>query len=235
MEYQDITNGALILYYGGTSPAQVTVSGLKGLTPYTLKRSVQEIKELRSDASRKKTGGVSLGSMLYNGNFVVGDPGQDALKALMLANTSFQHARLYLDDNNFIACDLANDPDVNGWQVADHSPGGADVDNPVLPFNGEIVLNGLPATFSVHYTASMAITKGTGTTEDTITDAADGLVAAGFVPGMTIICEGDGCGANDLLQFLIKTAADGVLTLESIGYTTAITPDASFTVHGGRL
>lgn len=242
ISYQDISDGAIVLG-NTTGVTRAVVKGIKSVTLPTLERSVTEVKELRNDFSRKFAGGASMGSLIYAGNFVLGDTlGQDELKARLRSKESFVDGRVYLNFVNsdplasdFIAPDLANDPAPNGWQVVKHSPGAADVDNAIIPFDGEIVMNGQPAFFNVHHTASMTITKGTAQTEDTVLDGASGFVTAGFVAGMTLMFEGVNSGANEDHQYLIKTVAAGTLTLTTIGSTTAITPAASFTVHGGLL
>lgn len=233
VSYADITEGAIIIAYGQHGPGTL-VRGIKGITIPSLERSVQEIKELRNDASRSKTGGVRLGTIQYDGNYVVGDPGQDALKAYLRANTSFFDARIYLNVADFLACDMGNDPDVNGWQVSKHSPGKGDVDNPIIPFSGEMVMNGLPALFFIHKTASMGITKTSPCTITCVTQGND-FAADGFVAGMTVIIEGANATGFDGDQFIIKTVAAATLTMEENNTDiTALTP-ASFTLHGGRL
>lgn len=244
VSYQDVADAALVLQHGteASHASRAVVKGLSKVSPYSLERSVIEVAEFRNDASRQFAGGAKILPMSVGGNFVKGDTlGQTQLKKYYKDKTSFTDARLYLDagtvleyDATFIAPDLANDPSPNGWQVSKVQVGEADM-NSVVPVTFELLMNGQPAIFDTHYKASMAITKGTGSTEDTITDAATGFVTAGFVAGQTIILENTLAGANENLQFLIKAVAAGILTLTSIGSTTAVTPAAIFIIHGGRL
>jgi len=231
VSYQTAGSMALILDYA-TNPTSV-VKGLNKLGIPGMERSVVEVQEFRNDLSRQFVAGGKLGRITFSGNYVTGDTnGQDALKAAYLAKTSLQAARVYINTTDFITCDLANDPSPNGWQVSKYAPGEADI-NGVIPFSGELVLNGRPATFTVHKTATtIGFTKGSGAVKDTITDSGNGFVTAGFLAGQTIIV--DGSTSNDG-QYLIYSVEAGTITLTSIGSLTTEIAGDDVVLDGGTL
>lgn len=227
ISYEVGADMALVLKYGDAN--QAVVKGLNSMGLPTLERSVIEVEEFRHDFSRQFAGGGKQGSLTFSGNFVLGDTyGQDQLKAYLQANTKFTDGRAYINTTDFMTVDLANDT-VSAWQVSSHSPGNADK-NGVIPFSGEILMNGSVAIFTAHITATtIAIVD---SNPDTITDSASGFVTAGFEAGQTIIVSGS---ASSDGQYLIETVAAGTLTVRSTDALTAETAGSSITIDGGRL
>ena len=66
---------------------------------------------------------------------------------------------------------------------------------------------------------------------DTITDSGNGLITAGFIPGMHILPSGT---ANNNTVYTIETVAAGIITLKSTDTVTAESAGSSFTLTGYR-
>jgi hypothetical protein len=234
IQYQTAADMAIILKYGTADEA--VVAGLNTLHIPGLERGIVQVQEFRNDFDRKFAGGASTTAITYGGNLVTGDTkGQEQLKEYCKNNTKFTDCRIYLNyetsnlDSDFVTVDLAND-ESTAFQVTKHMPGEADV-NGVIPFSGEMVLNGQYAGFIVHKTAAFALVAGNGTDiASTITDSGNGFVSAGFAAGQTLIIEGS--TANDG-QYIITQVAVGTITL-GIGDLTAQSSGTAFTLHGGK-
>lgn len=232
VQYQTAADMAIILGYGGADES--VVAGLNNLQIPGLERSTVQVQEFRNSFDRKFAGGASTTPITYSGNLVTGDTdGQTALLNYCKANTKFTDCRLYLNyitsnlDSDFVTVDTANDTS-SAFQVTKHSPGAADV-NGVIPFSGEMVLNGRYALFDTHYTASTI--AAVDSNPDTFTDSASGFVTAGFIAGQTIIVEsGD---ANDGVQAIIATVVAGTITLTAAGSLTAVAAGSAVTIHAG--
>jgi len=226
VSYQLGRDAAIVLKYGGVD--QAVVKGLNKLGLPGLERSVVEIEEFRNDLSRQFAGGGKLGVLTYSGNLVTGDTkGQDQLKTYWLSGEKITDCRAYLNLVDFLTVDLANDS-LSAFQVTKVSPGEADK-NGVFPYTGEMCLNGRPAIFTAHQTATnIAIVAGSSAA-DTITGT--GFVDAGFEAGQTLIIEGS---AADDGQYLIASVTATLITLTT-DTVTGETAGSSITLHGGRL
>lgn len=230
--YQLGVDSAVVLKCGTAD--QSVVKGLNKLGLPSLMREVIKISEFRTDFAVEFTGEGSHGRITFGGNMVIGDTkGQDQLKKYLLANTKISDARCYLDLVNFIAPDLANDPQ-SGWQVSKHEPGEGQK-NGTFPYSGEFVLNGRYCYFTNHLvedaTPTIAFVADTGTGA-TITDSTSRFVTAGFKAGDTMIIEGS--TTNDK-QVLIKTVAAGVITLAAGSTLVAGTAVEGTTLHSGTI
>lgn len=228
VSYQLGVDTAIVLKYGDAD--QAVIKGLNSLGLPELMREVIKISEFRTDFAVEFTGEGSHGRITYSGNMVLGDTnGQDQLKDYIRNNTKFNDARLYLDLVNFMAPDLANDPDNAGFQVSKHAPGQAQK-NGTYPFSGEMVVNGLYCYYSAHLvdgaTPTMAFTA------DTVTDSDSGFVTAGFLAGQTLIVEGS--TSNDG-SYLIESVAAGVLSLANSPGLTLEPAIENTALHGGKL
>lgn len=234
VSYQEGADAALVLLVGSANEA--VVKGLNKISGCSLERGIIEIEEFRNDISRKFTGGGKLGSITYAGSAVLGDTyGQDQLKYYWINRTKFSDARIYFNYEHFLTPDLAQDS-LAAFQVAKVNVGQADK-NGVFPYDGELVLNGRPATFWIHKsdaaTPTLKFVQGSSS-DDTITDSASGFVTAGFIAGMSIIIDGN--PTNKGKYAVIKTVAAGVLTLDGEGLIDDDATGSALTViHGGKL
>lgn len=227
ISYEIGSDQAIILKYG--SADQAVVKGLNSMGLPGLERSVIEVEEFRNDFSRQFAGGGKMGTLRFSGNLVFGDTkGQDQLKAYFKANTKFTDGRAYVNLNDFMTVDLANDS-VSAWQVTKYDPGDADK-NSVIPLSGEIVMNGLVAIFTIHKTADTIAFADSN--PDTVTDSANGFVTAGFEAGQTLIVEGSSSNNG---QYLIESVTAGALTLRSTDTLSVEAAGSDITLHGGRL
>lgn len=213
------------------------IKGINKLGLPAMSRATAIAQEFRTDFDIEFTTSGKWGQVKYSGNLVKGDTkGQDQLKAYLVANEEFNDARIYINDDDFQACDLANDPD-SCFQVIDHTPGEVGKEG-LFPISGTWTVGGRLAWFLVHMTDVAAPTLAfvaavtPGTTSATITDSASGFVTAGFVAGQTLIVEGS--TSNDG-QYTILTVAAGTLTLKVGDVLSAEASIAGCTLHGGQL
>lgn len=229
ISYQLGVDSAIVLKYGDAD--QSVVKGLNRLGLPSLMREVIKVSEFRTDFAVEFTGEGSHGRITYGGNMVLGDTkGQDQLKQYLKNNTKFTDPRLYLDLVNFIAPDLANDPDNAGFQVSKCEPGEGQK-NGTYPYSGEMVVNGLYCYFTAHIEdgATPTMTFPIGGT--TITDSDSGFVTAGFEVGQTLIIEGS--TSNDG-QYLITAVAAGTITCADASFTVEAAIEGT-ALHGGKL
>lgn len=230
VSYQLAVDAAIVLKYGDAD--QSVVSGLNQLGLPELMRESVKISQFRTDFAVEFTGEGSHGRITYGGDMVLGDTnGQDQLKQYIKDNTKFTDCRVYLNLEDFVAPDLANDANA-AFQVSKHSPGEANK-NGTFPFSGEMLLNGLYCYFVAHIeddaTPTMAFVDGTPAT---ITDSGSGFVTAGFLAGQTLIVEGS--TSNDG-QYLIDTVVAGTITLATGETLTAEAAIDGTALHGGKL
>lgn len=222
-------DAALVLKYGTAN--QAVVKGLNKMTIPGLERAIITVSEFRRDFSYKLTGEGSYGDFGVGGNMILGDSkGQDQLSAYIKANEGFSDARLYMNTEDFIACDLANDP-TSVMKVSKVTPGQTDK-NGVFSLDVGMVMSGDYCKFVAHMTADTLAFVISG---NKITDSGSGFVTAGFEVGQTLIVEGT--VSNDG-QYLITAVAAGELTLDATagsGTVAAETAGTDFTLHAGRL
>lgn len=225
--FQLAVDAALVLKAGSVD--QAVVKGLNKIGLPGLTRDVITASEFRRDFDIEFTTTGKLGRITYSGNMLTGDTaGQDVLKQYLKKNEKFNDARVYIDYDNFLAPDLANDPNAV-WQVSKHSPGEADK-NGIFSLSGEMTCGGLFAMFVKHLVGDGIAFVAAG---NKITDADAGFVTAGFAAGQTLIVEGS--AGNDG-QYLIKTVAAGEITLDSaVKVVVDGIAGAEITLAGGTL
>lgn len=233
--YQKGVDSAVVLKCG--SADESVVKGLNKLGLPDLMRDVVSASEFRSDFDVEFTTSGKYGRITYGGNMVLGDTkGQDQLKQYLKDNTKFTDTRFYLDMDDFMTCDLANDSNA-GFQVVKAAGQNADKAG-LYSYEGEMVCCGQIAYFTKHMTdvatPTMAFVAAVtpGVTSATITDSGSGFVTAGFAAGMTLIVEGS--TSNDG-QYTILTVAAGTITLKVGDVLVAEASIAGCTLHGGKL
>ena len=215
---------------GGTEDAYV--GGLNKLKPYGITNQVNDVNVFRCGITAKYVSVGDLGVITYGGNDLGDDNGQSIIKGYCLSKEKVNDVRFYKNSTDFFMPDLGNDPEST-VQFAKHDVGEADV-NGIYEFTGEAVLNGAPATFTIHKTAdTMAITPDAG--GDTIDDAAATFVTDGFEIGQTIILEGVTATADDYTQHLITAVTEIQIVTDSLDSLIAQLTGAEFTIHGGRF
>ncbi len=213
------------------------IKGLNKLTLPGLMRNTQTASEFRTDFDIEFTTSGKWDQVKYAGNLVKGDTkGQDQLKQYLIGNTKFSDARLYLNMDDFVGCDLANDANAC-FQVISHTPGETGKDG-LIPISGAWTVGGRLAWFLTHMTDVATPTLNfvaavtPGATSATITDSGNGFVTAGFVAGQTLIVEGS--TSNDG-QYTILTVAAGTITLAVGDALTSESAIEGTTLHGGKL
>jgi len=178
-DYLTAEDMAIILQYGSVS--QGTVAGLDNIGLPGVSREIVTVKVFREYISRQFATGGTLGDITFSGTYNKQDTnGYDQLFTYFIANTKFTDCRVYLNYNDFLTVDYANDTGA-AFQVAELNKDTAD-SNGVIPHNGKLILNGLPAIFIAHSEtlsssvttpvngADLAFVMGSGTA-DTITDS----------------------------------------------------------------
>ena len=210
---------ALYLKYGTAD--QGVVLGLKSMTMPGLTRSIITVEEFRNAFARQFAGGGSRGVLGYSGNAVLQDiTGQDQLRAYLKANTKFTDARAYFNLDDFLMCDIANDT-VSGMQVTKCDFGSADK-NGVIPYDGEIVMNGDYAIFTEHYIGAGYTLTASGTVGGT----GIGLEATGITVGDALILEGCTTSGDDGM-YIVSVVTDDLLTVtDSAGDAVAFAVEA---------
>ena len=234
-------NMAIILQYGGVNQGEV--AGLDNIGLPGVSRAIVEVKVFREYISRQFTTGGKMGNITFSGTYTEQDTnGYDQLFTYFTANTKFTDTRVYLNYEDFITVDIANDTDA-AFQVAELNKDAAD-SNQVIRHNGIIVLNGLFAVFFGHTEvmsstvltpvngADLHFVKGSGTV-DTITDDNSSFLTDGFVDGQSLLIEGS--TSNDAVLTTITTAEAGTLILASEGSLTTEDGVAETILHGGKL
>ncbi len=224
-EYKLGTDVAVVLKCGTADEA--VIKGLNKLGLPELMREVISIQEFRTDFDIEFTTAGKYGRVTFGGNLVLGDTkGQDQLKQYLIENAKITDCRFYLDLENFVTVDLANDPEAC-FQVVRVTPGQADKSG-TFPLDCEMVCGGRFAYFVRHLTADTIAFVATG---NKITDSASGLVDAGFEAGQTLIVEGS--ASNDG-QYLIESVTAGEIVLSG-GTITDEAAGNSISLHGGTL
>jgi len=234
-------NMALILKYGDADEGEV--AGLDNIGLPGVSRAIVEVKVFREYISRQYATGGKMGNITFSGTYTEQDTnGYDQLFTYFIANTKFTDTRVYMNYEDFLTVDIAQDADA-AFQVAELNKDAAD-SNDVIRHNGVIVLNGLFAVFFAHTeTMSSTVTTpvlgealhfvmGSGTV-DTITDDDSAFVTDGFVDGQSLLIEGS--TSNDAVLTTITTVAAGTLTLASEGSLTTEDGLAATILHGGKL
>lgn len=218
-------------HLGDKAKAAIGTTRIKGLNSLTIpgiERNTVDVVEFGQDFDFTVPTSAKWTEGSIAGNYVRGDTtGQKALRTKLFANEGLDDLRLYENEEDFWAPDLANNSNsvvyIKGIPAMEVAKSG------VVPYSATLLVQGLIALFDAH------ITGGTlAFTTSTITDSGDGLVDAGFAEGQTVII--DGSTSNDAVSCLITAVADGVLTISVMSGTMAAETALTTTVvHGGSL
>lgn len=221
-------DSALVLKVG--SADESVVKGLNKLGLPELLREVVSVSEFRTEIDIEFVTSAKYGRITYGGSLVLGDTkGQDQLKQYWLNKTKITDCRFYLDNDNFLTCDLANDPDA-GFQVV--KVGGSESDKSgTYSYDGEMLCAGLVALFVAHQIDGAAPTMTFPAGGTTIEDTGNGFLTAGFAVGQTLIIEG--ATSNDG-QELITAVDAGTITCAAASFTTEASVE-DMALHGGVL
>ena len=230
---------AIVVEFG--LAGQSVVKGLDNIGLPGLSREIATVKEFREAISRQFTTGATLGNINFSGTYVKQDfAGYNKLVEYFIANTKVTTMRVYLNKNDFLAVDIANDAS-SAMQVSELMKPDAD-SNGVIPMSGIIVLNGRPATFFAHNQdfdgvlgANCSCVAGSGT-EDTIVSASalvQDFDALGFKIGQSIAIENS--VSNDAVTGIITAVTSTIITLDGEGVVTDETFPADCIISGGAL
>lgn len=225
--YNVANDAAIVCEYGEAD--QLIIGGLNSLTLPAYTAGTIDVQEFRKiDISF--AGAKKIGEIAYSGNMAVSDAGQRYLAQKFDSQEKLTKTRLYIDANDFVAPDLAKDPN-SGFQVNEASPGAGSKGN-VYPYSGKMVVNGAVVYFYKHYTdvavPVMAFVDGLGS-EDTITGVPGSL---GLKAGDTIIIEGS--TSNDG-QYLVQAIITTTVTITGKSVFTAESAIEGTVIHGGTI
>ncbi|SDE20900.1 hypothetical protein [Desulfuromonas thiophila] len=205
-----------------------TIKGLNSLTIPGVERNTIDVEEFDQDfdftvpTSAKWTEGALAGNYVGNDS-----TGQTVLRQRLFDNEGLPNLRLYENESDFWAPDLANDDSsviyVKGVAGTEVTKSG------VIPFSATLLVQGLLARFDAHVSgATLAFTT------TTITDSGSGFVTAGFSVGDTIIIEGS--TSNDDVACIVTAVAAGTLTVTAkVRTLTAESALAGTRIHGGQI
>ena len=225
---------------GANAKAAIGTTRIKGLNSLTIpgiERNTTDVEEFGQDFDFTVPTSAKWTEGALGGNYVQNDPtGQDVLRAKLFANEGLDNLRLYENDADFWAPDLASD---SSSVIFVKSVAGTEISKSgVIPYNAGLLVQGLLARFDAHISGdTLAFVAGTGS-GDTITDSNDGFITAGFAVGDTIIIEGS--SSNDgVTSAKITAVAAGSITLSTDNSEDSmVTEEAALTtttIHGGQL
>lgn len=213
----------------------VTIKGLNAIKIPGIVRKSVEVEEFGRDFDFTVPTSAAWEKGSIGGNYVRDDTtGQVALRQKLFDNEGLADLRLYENEDDFWAPDLAND--VNSLIFIMSQPGPEFVKSGLLPFTAELLVQGLLALFTAHTSGvgtNYAFVEGTGGIS-TITDSAAAFITDGFVEGQTLIIEGS--TSNDTItNQIITIVAAGTLTLTTIDVLTSEAGIVGTIIHGGKL
>lgn len=213
----------------------VQVKGLNAMKIPGITRKEVEVEEFGRDFDFTVPTSASWEKGSISGNYVREDTtGQVALRQKLFDNDGLANLRLYEDEDDFWAPDLAND--ANSLLFVMNNPGPEFTKSGLLPYTAELLVQGLIALFTAHTTGvgtNYAFVEGTGGIS-TITDSAAAFITDGFVEGQTLIIEGS--TTNDTItDQIITIVAAGTLTLTTIDVLTSEAGIVGTVLHGGKL
>lgn len=212
----------------------VQIKGLNAMKIPGITRKEVEVEEFGRDFDFTVPTSASWEKGSISGNYVREDTtGQVALRQKLFDNDGLPDLRLYEDENDFWAPDLANDE--NSLLFVMNNPGPEFTKSGLLPYTAELLVQGLLALFTAHIGGiTLDFVAGTDPTISTITDSDSGFITAGFEVGQTLIIEGS--TSNDTVtDQLITIVAAGTLTLTTTEILATETALAATMIHGGKL
>lgn len=213
--------------------AKVTLDGelIKGLNSIKvpgIQRESVKIDQFGQDFDFEVPTSASWDAGSISGNYIRDDKtGQAVLRNKLFANEGLTGLRMYEDDANFWAVDLAKNPNsqiyVKGVQGVEISKSG------VIPFNADLLVQGLLALYNAHIEGDTL-----SFTSSTIVDSKNKFEGAGFVEGMSILIEGS--TSNDNVNCIVTGVAAGTLTVDvKSGVLKSENAKASTKIHGGKF
>lgn len=214
----------------------VQVKGLNAMKIPGITRKEVEVEEFGRDFDFTVPTSASWEKGSISGNYVREDTtGQVALRQKLFDNDGLANLRLYEDEDDFWAPDLAND--ANSLLFVMNNPGPEFTKSGLLPYTAELLVQGLLALFTAHTSGTgtnYAFVAGVDPAISTITDSAAAFVTDGFVQGQTIIIEGS--TSNDTVtDQIITIVAAGTLTLTTTEVLASEAGIDGTVIHGGRL
>jgi hypothetical protein len=201
----------------------VAIKGLNALKIPGMTRETVTVKEFNRDQDFEVPTSASWERGSLSGNYVQGDTtGQTVLRAKLLANEGLADLRLYENEDDFWAADLATDENSQFYVMS--NPGPEIEKSGLIPFSAEILLQGSQALFDAH--------SETVTNFEAQAINGTGFDAAGFEIGDTIII--DASTSNDTITDLVVTNVSATVITVTGGPMTVEAGTDSI-VHGGSF
>lgn len=219
----------ITVYSGMTNEA--IIKGLNSMSvPMGWESQSTTISEFGVPVDIQVSSGLSYNTISCSGNFTLKDPTQALIRQWSLNATHIDHMRFYLDACSFVALDLINNAD-GYYQIGSCAAPQAEKSG-VYSFSFDVNPAG-PSTLFENHISGTTLTF-TATTR-TVTDSANGFVAAGFKVGQVAIIDHN--GVNNPLYVEIATVAAGSMTFAAAtGDVASITNGAgtaSTAIHSG--
>lgn len=226
---------ATIPSYHEGSKAKATLDGerIKGLNRLVvpgLERDSLDVVEFGEDFDYSIPTGGRWTQGELSGNAVRKDTGQRTLRKKLLDNEALGDLRLFEDETDFWALDLAKNEN-SAWRIMS-VPGATIEKKGLIPFSATVNVQGLIALFDAHLSADTIALVKTPDADSTITDSGGGFIIAGFEVGDTIIIEGS---TADDGQYLVKAVEAGTLTLNGDVLAGETAGTNTITLHGGSV
>lgn len=224
-------------HLGNKAKAAIGITIIKGLNKVKIPGITREsikIEEFGRDFDFEVPTSASWEKGSIEGNYVRNDTtGQRALRLKLFANEGLKDLRLYENENDFWAPDLAKDP--NSQIYVQGMPGPEINKSGVIPFSADLLVQGLLSLFTAHVSgAGITFAAGAGETPDTISDSGSGFITAGFEVGMSILID-NSTNNDSVTEALVTEVSEGSLTLSTTGMIADGTGTVNTVVHGGKL
>lgn len=217
----------------GTSD-QVILKGLQGMfLPVGAEASTTELSVVGTRIATLVATGLKYSEGSFDYYYAKGDASQKLLMQYQRAGTQIQDMWFWVDNTDFVALDLINDP--SGYMMVGTFSSPQATKNEVFSGNCTILPSGSNIVFDKHISGTtLAFVAGT-TGGASITDSGNGFVTAGFEVGDTLILVN--VNSLDPLYVKVATVAAGTITLVADAGDEASVPTfsgiASTIIHGG--
>jgi hypothetical protein len=214
----------LVLKAGKTD--EMVVKGLQGLTiPIGATGETVTVQALGERIGKKVGTGLAYEDISTTAYWAAKNASQVYLMDASRNARQIQDARFYLDDEDFAALDLINDPGGYLGVTTFGSPTANK--NEVYTSSVTFSPSGSFVMFEKHVVGTtLSFTAGGVGVSAQVTDSGSGFVAAGFEPGDVVLI--DHLNSLDPLYAKVKTVAAGTITFED-----AIGNEATIPTHSG--
>lgn len=204
---------------------ELSVKGLQGLTlPLGFTQTVQEASTIGTRIATKYATGASYSDMTTNYYFAPGDASQVLLSTWARTGAQIRDMRFWIDDTDFAALDLINDP--GGYMMVGTFGSPSAQKSELYTAEISILVGGSNILFNKHRGGTtLSFTAGGAGVSAQVTDSGSGFITAGFAIGDTVII--DYLNGLNPLYAKVKTVTAGTMTFEDAIGNEATIPTAT--------